>query len=306
MAEHLTKDEELALGLLVQKSIAAEKVLKVDSSAKVYTINGESLTPSEIENVIRIGKKATSKLAESYSAFVWSRARSFKARYPSAPELDDLAQEGFLGLVKAIQKYDPSRGNKLSTVAYYWIDQAIGRSTNKTGRLIRLPENRIGDFVKINRMRAELEDSGLTDSEINDEIRTELKLSNADFINITTAGVSPISLNRRISYDGSESKELMDFVADEEVTGSSEELALSDMMMELLADKLQNLSEMERDIIASSFLLGNAVEKRTSINEIKERYDLTQPKFKKALQGALVKLRSDFATLDVDFRDFID
>jgi len=134
----------------------------------------------------------------------------------------------------------------------------------------------------------------------------ELKLSRADFINITTAGVAPISLNRRVSYDSGESKELMDFVADEEVTGSSESFALNDMMMDLLRDKLQTLSEMERDIIASSFLLGSTVEKRASINEVKERYNLTQPKFKKLLTSALGKLRSEFTDLDVDFRDFIE
>lgn len=306
MTEHLTKDEELELGLLVQRSIEASEALAADSNAATYVIRGEVIPAADIHGIIAAGEKAQSRLAESYSAFVWSRARSFKQRYPSAPELDDLAQEGFVGLVKAIKKYDPSRGNKLSTVAYYWIDQAIGRSTNKTGRLIRLPENRIGDFVKINRMRAELEDSNLSATEIDNQIMEKLNLSRADFINITTAGVSPISLNRRVSYDGSESKELMDFVADEEASPSSEDSAMSDMMMDLLNEKLQNLSEMERDIIAASFLLGSAVEKRASINEVRERYELTQAKFKKHLQTALTKLRNEFEGLDVNFTDFIN
>lgn len=305
MSEHLSKDEELELGVLVQRSIEASEALAANSNAASYVIRGEVIPAAQLRTIIAEGERAKTKLTESYSAFVWSRARSFKARYPSAPELDDLAQEGFIGLVKAIKKYDPSRGNKLSTVAYYWIDQAIGRSTNKNGRLIRLPENRIGDFVKINRLRAELEDMNLTDTEIDAQIMEQLKLSRADFINITTAGVSPISLNRRISYDGSESKELLDFVADDEATVSSEESAMSDMMMELLRDKLQNLSEMERDIIAASFLLGSAVEKRASVNEVKDRYDLTQAKFKKTLQTALTKLRNEFEGLDVDFTDFI-
>ncbi len=302
--EHLTKDEELTLGALVQKSLQA-KELKANSKETSYELNGEELTSNQLGVIIAEGTRAADKLISSYSALVWSRARLFKSKYPSSPELEDLAQEGFIGLVRAVEKYDPSRGNKLSTVAYYWIDQAIGRSTNKTGRLIRLPENRISDFVKISRIRARYEDSDLSVDQIDEIAMEELKLSRADFINITTAASMPISLNRPVAYDGGESKELMDFIADESAAISSEEQVANDLMLEILEEKLLVLSEMERAVVASSFLLGAVTNKRKSVSEVKETFNLTPQKFKRVLNTALGKLRQELEGLDISFGDFL-
>lgn len=305
MADHLSKEEELQLGVLVQKSKRALKLKKEQGKQYVYKLNGEELSFQELQKVISEGDKAFSRLLQSYAAFVWSRARIFKAKYPTGPELEDLAQEGFIGLVRAINKYDPTRGNKLSTVAFYWIDQAISRSSNKTGRLIRLPENRIADFVKISRIRARYEDSDLSADEVDELAREELHLSKEDFVNILTAASMPISLNRPMGSDGDDSKELMDFVSNNSTASSSEESVVSDMMMDLLNDKLKELSEEEQAVITSSFLLGTGTHKRTSIAEVKENYSMTSQKFKRTLNTALNKLKKELSSLDISFEDFL-
>lgn len=305
MANHLTKEEELTLGALVQKSLRA-KALKESSENSSYELDGETLTVAGIDTVISAGERAKNKLVESNTALVWSQARKFKNKFPSAPELEDLAQEGFAGLVRAIEKYDPERGNKLSTVAYYWIDQAINRSTNNTGRLIRLPENRIADFVDINRIRARYEDSDLTTEQVDAIAMKELKLTPEKFHNIITAGAIPISLNRPVAFDGGESKELMDFVSEDNASASLEETVTGDLMIEILYEKVDTLSEMEKDVVASSFLMGDVVTKRASMAEVRERYNLTPQKFKRVLNGALTKVRVELEKLDISFEDFMN
>lgn len=309
MANHLTKEEELTLGALVQKSLRA-KALKEQaaesSEISSFELDGEVLSASGLDAVITEGQRATNKLVESNTALVWSQARKFKNKFPSAPELEDLAQEGFAGLVRAIEKYDPSRGNKLSTVAYYWIDQAINRSTNNTGRLIRLPENRITDFVDINRIRAQYEDSGLTSEQIDAIAMEKLKLTPEKFHNIITAGSIPISLNRPVSFDGGESKELMDFVSEEHSSASLEDTVTGDLMLDILYEKVSGLSQMEKDVVASSFLMGDVVTKRASMAEVRENYNLTPQKFKRVLNNALTKIRVELEALDISFTDFLN
>lgn len=297
MAEtHLTKEEELELGKIVQKSLQVKSSLQANSN-----------TSADSKRILSEGKRAADKLISSYSSLVWSRARHFKAKYPAAPDLEDLAQEGFIGLVTAVEKYDPERGNKLSTVAYYWIDQAIGRSTNKTGRLIRLPENRITDFVKIGKIRAEFDDSDLSTDEVDEIIMEELDLSQKTFRNILAAGAKPTSLNRPVSFGGDgDSKELMDVVADQSASQSTEDRVAKSMMTELLEEKLLILNEMERAIVSSSFLLGSVVNKRASVAEVREAYNLSPQKFKRILNGALTKIRSELERLDISFNDFLE
>jgi len=302
-AEHLTKDEELALGTLVQKALRAKEI-KESAQGSTFELDGEKVTAKQLDEIIAEGSKATNKLVDSNTALVWSQARRFKSKYPSAPELEDLAQEGLLGLFRAIEKYNPERGNKLSTVAYYWIDQAIGRSTNKTGRLIRLPENRIANYVSINRIRARYEDSDLTTEQVDEIAMKELGLTREKFLSIISAASVPVSLNRPVSFDGGETKELMDFVSDENAGISSEEQVTNDLMIEILYEKLGTLSEMEKSVVASSFLMNDVVEKRKTMAEVRETYNLTPQKFKRVLNNALTKVRAELESLGIQAEDF--
>ena len=303
---YLTKDEELELGVLIQKAVKAKEAQEATSEAEEFTIDGKPVAANELVTIITSGNKAIEKLLEHNTALVWSRARNFKSKHPASADLDDLVQEGYLGLLRAAGKYDPQRGNKFSTVAFYWIDQAIARSVSKTGRLIRLPENREQDFFKIMKIRGFYEDSDLTTKEIDDLAMDELKLSKNDFNNILQAAATPTSLSRRVGSDDSGSRELIDYIADTETEDSSEAVAIREGLRNLLFEKLHSLTPLEKDAVTASFLIEDTASKRVSIKELRDIHNLTPQKFKKVLNGALIKLKIELEGLDITFADFLD
>lgn len=306
MAVYLSKERELELGALIQKAAKAKEAREASANAESFEIDGVAVAAKDIPSVIRMGKKAVEELLEHNTALVWSRARNFKAKHPASGDLDDLVQEGYVGLLRAADKYDPSRGNKFSTVAFYWIDQAIARSVSKTGRLIRLPENREQDFFGIMKIRALYEDTDLTPKEIDEIAMDELKLSPSDFANILQAASTPTSLSRRVGSDDSGAKELIDYIAETEVDDSSEALAMREGLRNLLFEKLATLTEIEKEAVVASFLIEDIATKRLSVKEIREKYNLTPQKFKRHLNTGLEKLKHELEGLDITFADFLD
>lgn len=307
MAVYLTKDEELELGTRIQKARRIQELQAKDNDLDSYTVDGVTFTPDEAAEAIVLGDKAIKKLLESNSALVWSRARLFKSKNPYVYDLEDLVQDGFIGLLRAAEKYDPTRGNKFSTVAFYWIDQAIARSVNKTARLIRLPENRVQDFYNISKIRASYEESNLSQGEIDQIAMSELDLTLDEFTNITRAAAIPTSLSRPVNFgDSSDSRELIDYIADTESGESTEDTAIREGMRSILFEKFQVLSEIEREVIVASFLIEDPKTKRRTMRELTEVYSLTPAKMKKILTAALEKLQEELSGLDITFADFLD
>lgn len=305
-ATYLTKEEELALGVLIQKAVKMKELREAAAESESFLVDGVALNTNDVASIIKTGDKAIEKLLEHNTALVWSRARVFKSKHPISADLDDLVQEGYVGLLRAASKYDPERGNKFSTVAYYWIDQAIARSVSKTGRLIRLPENREQDFFKIMKIRSLYEESGLNSKLVDAIAMEELNLSKNDFANILQAAAIPTSLSRRVGSGDSDSKELIDYIAETETEDSSEAVAMREGLRSLLFEKLQTLTELERDVVATSFLIDDTATKRVSVKELRDINNLTPLKFKKVLNTALAKLKVELEGLDITFADFLD
>lgn len=305
MAKYLSKEEELHLGGLIQNMLKAKVRLE---AVEEISMNGETNPENigELTETIRKGAAAVEKLVEANVGLVYSRARAFKSRYPGAPEIDDLVQEGMTGLMTAVYKYDPVQGNKFSTVAYYWIVQAIGRGTNKTGRLVRLPENRVSDFINISKVRADFEESGLTSSEMNMKVMDETGLTFAEIVDITNAASTPASLNKVVNSGDGSSKELIDYVGQDRASESSEELVVKSELMKILNERLEVMSEVARDVISSSFMMEGLNEKPLTSKVVREKHGLSAPRFKKILAESLVSLREDLKDIGVEFQDFLD
>lgn len=294
-AQHLTKEEELRLGTLVQAGFKAQKRL-----------TQEGLTKKEErecrEQIIR-GEDAIHRLVVANTGLVWNIAKKFKSKYPSAPPIEDLAQEGMVGLMNAIQRYAPERGNKLSTVATYWIFQSITRWTNKTGRLVKLPENRVTDYTKMTRLRTQYSAEGFNNAEIDERIMKELKLSKDDVFFINGAASIPASLNRKVNEDSD--KELLELVLDG-TAESAESTVVMDATFQILVDKLSELDEVERDVVLSHFALDD-VEGYTvkTSRQVRSEHDLSAAKYKKILSEALENINKDMKEMDLSFEDFI-
>lgn len=306
--KYLSKEQELELGTLIQKSARARAAREAAVGAESFEVDGVTVSAKELAKIIRSGDRALNTLFQNNMNLVRSRAGVFQKKHPNSfLDREDLEQEGYLGMLRALEKYDPNLGNKFSTVAYYWIEQGIARSASKTGRLVRLPENREQDYFGIMKIRALYEGSGLTPKEIDEIAMSELKLSTVDFQNILHAAQGHTSLSRPIgNSDDGGAKELIDFVGDQNAEDSSEETVMRDGMRSILFDKLGTLSELEREVIVASFLIDNVSEKRSSTKDIREKYDLTPQRFKRVLTNGLTKLKKELEGLDISFSDFLE
>lgn len=293
--ELLTRKEEIELGNKVQKMME----IKEQVSEKGLTLDSSKL------KIIKEGEKAVAKFVEHNIGLVHNRVKTYKNKFPASPEYDDLIQEGMTGLMTAIYKFDPNRGNKFSTVAYYWIIQAIGRGTNKTGRAVRLPENRINEYTKMNRIISDKANQDKSPAEIDEIIMNELKITKVQLLNIRNAAYQTTSLNKVISNTEGGTKELIDLISEEKTTLATEEFVMQNEIMNILNEKLSQFSEIEKHVISSSFSLDYLTDTLLSTKEVREKYDLTPSKFKRVLTKSLEKLQVELKDLGINFMDFI-
>jgi len=296
-SKHLTKEVELELGGKIQAMISAKDKLS------------ESNNPEDIANlnlIIEDGKQALDKLINANTGLVYDRARIFKSKFPAAPDLEDLIQEGMTGLVTAAYKFDPNLENKFSTVAFYWVSQAIGRGTNKNGRLVRLPENRIADFMKMSKISNRYESHDLSQAQLDEKIKQETKLSSVEIADIRAAALTPASLNKVISSENGSTKELIDFVGEDNAQEAAEDNFLKTEMSSILMDIMNSLTEVERNVIASSFSMDGIVDEVLTPKLVREKYSLPPSRFKKILNNSLVKIKMELKDYDVSFTDFIE
>lgn len=293
----LTKEAELELGGLIQASYAAQEELS----------SGKRLSPKKrdaLNAAVKIGEDALDKLVRANMGLVYDRARIFKSRYPGGPEFEDLVQEGMAGLMVAARKYDPERGNKFSTVAYYWIAQQVARGANKTGRLVRLPENRINDYIKMNNILSRHEGEGLTSSEEDAIILEELGLSKADLSNIRAAASTPASLNKVVSREAGSTKELGEFIGERDAAPSSEVAVIKSTMTGILLDEVEKLGPLKRDVILSAFPLSE--DSSMTPDEVKAHWQMPSPKFKRVQAEAVRELHESLSKRGFSFADFAE
>lgn len=297
--KYLSKDEELALGKVIQAHYKAAEELS----------SGKRITPKKkekLEQEVAAGENAVRALVEANIGLVYDRARVFKSRYPAAPELEDLVQEGMTGLMTAIKKYDPARGNKFSTVAYYWIVQAVARGANKTGRLVRLPENRINDYTSMTAILNSEEADGLSTLELDNLIMDKLGISKNDLLNIRAAAATPASLNKVVSRENGSTRELMDYVGEDNKAASSEESVIRDEMHSALMDAIQELSPVKRDVIKVSFSLTDTDANVSTIEDIREIYGIHPAKMKRLQMEAVKELKAILTKSGFSSYDFAE
>lgn len=293
---NLSKEEELELGRRIQAKFQAEKRIESgEDSPGLFTI-------------IRRGERAAEKLIRANTRLVHSIAHKFKYRMPNSPEHEDLFAAGLQGLWVAATKYDPSQNNKFSTVATHWIRQAIVRSVNNTHRLVRLPENRVEDYIKILDFLATEEDYDTSSSE---EEQNELytRISETTGIrehlvrSIMNAGGNHTSLNRKVS-DDDDSKELLDIMGEVNNAESAENSMIRTMLSTIISNATGTLSEVETAVLSAT----NKISLTDTTNILtqkatREKYGLTHTDYQKIQEGALSKLRQEITNQGIREED---
>ena len=249
----------------------------------------------------RDGDRAADALVRSNILLVRSMAHEFKRRMPASPDHEEIFAMGMVGLWKAARKYDPRRENKFSTVAYNWIRQSIVREINNTHRLVRLPENRVGDYIAISRLRRELKDRDISEAEFEDYVTEKLGLSKEKTREINNAAGNHASLNKTVGDDDGE-KELIHYVA--KSTPAAEEVAIESEMQTILDMALGDLEPLELEIVVSSFKLSYGNIEHRTVKAICADAAISPSQYRRYSANAMKKIREHMDSYGVSFADF--
>ena len=244
------------------------------------------LTPEEevklAAQIKRGNKKAREKMIKANLRLVVKIAHDFNNL--GLPLLD-LISEGNIGLMKAVERFDPNKGGKLSTYASWWIKQSIKRALANQSKTIRLPVHLVDKIGKIRRVSAQLTEE-LGREPTDEDIAEELGLAVAKVTHLKNVAIRPASLDARISAD--DETPFGDLVGDENAEDPFEALRDKDLREEV-GDLLENLDKRERSIISYRFGLGGGRER--TLEEVGHKFGVTRERIRQLQNIALRKLR---------------
>jgi RNA polymerase primary sigma factor len=280
----LTFEEELALGSQIQQGRRAKNALKNHHHSLP---SGES---NRLRHQIRAGQAARERLSRANTRLVVSIAKRYRGY---GVPFSDLIQDGNVGLMRAVDKYDPHTGNRFSTYATWWIRQAVTRSLSNNSRMIRIPVHR---GTRIRRVldasqRLEMENGRRPTVE---EIATELDETPEGVSQmIRWSAQQPISLEEPVGREGD--AELVDFLEDENAH-HPEALTDQNLLSQTLSELLDFLSANEARILRLRYGLDDG--QTHTLQQVAERFGLSRERIRQIEKEALVKLR----LLAPDFR----
>jgi RNA polymerase primary sigma factor len=197
----------------------------------------------------------------------------------------DLVSEGNIGLMKAVERFDPAKGGKLSTYAAWWIKQSIKRALANQSKTIRLPVHLVDKISKMNRVSSQMSEE-LGREPTDDELAEEIGLSPRTVSQLKTVAIRPSSLNAPIGDD--DTTEFGEMVGDEDARTPFEFLEDRNLRDEL-PDLLATLDDRERTIIFQRFGLDGA--KPRTLEEVGKKLGVTRERIRQVQNIALVKLR---------------
>lgn len=246
------------------------------------------LTPEEevdLAKKIKEGdQEALEKLTKANLRFVVSVAKQYQNQGLS---LSDLINEGNLGLIKAAQRFDETRGFKFISYAVWWIRQSILQALAEQSRIVRLPLNKVGSLNKINRAFSELEQEFEREPS-SDELAELLEITSDEVE--TTLGVAARHVSMDAPFVDGEDNSLLDVIENSGTPGTDTKLEYAESLRREIERSLNTLTERQCDVIKLYFGIG--IEHPMSLEDIGDRFGLTRERVRQIKDKAINKLRS--------------
>jgi RNA polymerase nonessential primary-like sigma factor len=283
----LSREQEIVYGKQVQQMMvileakeALRKEIDHEPSLAEWAAHVHH-SETELNHLMIQGRRAKQKMIEANLRLVVAIAKKYQKRNM---EFLDLIQEGTLGLERGVEKFDPTRGYKFSTYAYWWIRQAITRAIAQQGRTIRLPIHITEKLNKIKKVQRELAQK-LGRSPTPVEIAQELELEPAQIREYLNMARQPVSLDVRVGDN--QDTELQEMLEDD--SPSPEHYTTQEFLRQDLNNLLAELTPQQRQVVALRFGLEDGNE--MSLAKVGERLNLSRERVRQLEHQALAHLR---------------
>ncbi len=284
----LNAELEVELATRVEVGLFAESKLKSEKKL-------EKKLKRELEWLVEDGKRAKNHLLEANLRLVVSLAKRYTGR---GMLFLDLIQEGNLGLIRAVEKFDYTKGYKFSTYATWWIRQAITRAMADQARTIRIPVHMVEVINKLARVQRQmLQDLGREPTP--EELAKELDMTPEKVVEVQKYGREPISLHTPLGEEGD--SEFGDLIEDSEAVVPADAVSFT-LLQEQLHSVLDTLSEREAGVVAMRFGLTDGQPK--TLDEIGKVYGVTRERIRQIESKTMSKLRHPSRSQVL--RDYLD
>ena len=294
----LNAEQEVSLAKRIEAGLYADYRMKQMEKAYSSGDKEAKLTPAvkrDLRAIARDGRKAKNHLLEANLRLVVSLAKRYTGR---GMAFLDLIQEGNLGLIRAVEKFDYTKGYKFSTYATWWIRQAITRAMADQARTIRIPVHMVEVINKLGRIQRELlQDLGREPTPY--ELSKEMDITEDKVLEIQQYAREPISLDQTIGDEGD--SQLGDFIEDSEAVIAVDAVSFT-LLQDQLQDVLHTLSEREAGVVKLRFGLTDGMPR--TLDEIGQVYGVTRERIRQIESKTMSKLRHPSRSQVL--RDYLD